>query len=159
MLASLDHPSIVPAYDVGKTEAGQPYIVSKLIDGGSLAERAASSTWSIDDSARVVCQLAHAMDYLHHQGIMHRDIEPSNILTTANGDAVLAEFGETDAVIDGLNDKWGRSVQTAIISLARKMISSDAIVSILRNANGVPLQCALVSTLGSFPRSDFNDSN
>ena len=93
VLASLDHPSIVPVYDVGKTEVGQPYIVSKLIDGGSLAERAASSTWSIDDSSRVVCQLAHALDYLHHQGIMHRDIKPSNILTTANGDAVLADFG------------------------------------------------------------------
>jgi serine/threonine protein kinase/formylglycine-generating enzyme required for sulfatase activity len=93
VLASLDHPAIVPVYDIGKTESGQPYIVSKLIDGGSLAERSASKTWSIDDSVRVVSQLAHALDYLHRQGVMHRDIKPGNILTTANGDAVLADFG------------------------------------------------------------------
>ena len=93
VLANLDHPAIVPVYDIGKTEAGQPYIVSKLIDGGNLAERAARKNWSIEDTVRVVCQLANALNYLHHQGVMHRDIKPGNILTTSNGDAVLADFG------------------------------------------------------------------
>ena len=93
VLASLDHPAIVPVFDIGKTDAGQPYIVSKLIDGGNLAERAARKNWSIDDSVRVVSQLANALGYLHHQGVMHRDVKPGNILTTASGDAVLADFG------------------------------------------------------------------
>ena len=64
VLASLDHPAIVPVYDIGKTAAGQPYIVSKLIDGGSLADRAANKSWTIDDTVRVICQLSHALDYL-----------------------------------------------------------------------------------------------
>ncbi len=93
MLAALDHPAIVPVFDVGKTDAGQPFIVSKLIDGGSLNQRIARQNWSVSDSVRIVLQLAHAIDYLHRRGIIHRDIKPSNILTTPIGDAILADFG------------------------------------------------------------------
>ncbi|MFN7731263.1 MAG: protein kinase domain-containing protein [Pirellula sp.] len=93
VLASLDHTAIVPVFDVGKSDRGQPFIVSKLIEGGSLNQRAAQESWSIQDSLRVVTQLAHALDYLHRRGTIHRDIKPSNILLTKEGDAILADFG------------------------------------------------------------------
>lgn len=93
MLARLDHPAIVSVYDVGKTESGIPYIVSKLVEGGTLDRRLHSDLWSIDDSVRVAIQLAHALDYLHSQGVIHRDVKPGNILTTPDGNAVLADFG------------------------------------------------------------------
>ncbi len=93
VLASLDHPSIVHVYDIGKSSAGQPYIVSKLIDGGNLSQRITSRDWSIADTVRIITQLAQAIDYLHRRGVIHRDIKPSNILTTTDGNAVLADFG------------------------------------------------------------------
>ncbi len=93
VLAKLDHPSIVPVYDIGKTESGQPFIVSKLIEGGDLTKRANEPGWSMDDSVKVVSQLAWALDYLHKRGVMHRDVKPSNVLTTEARDAVLVDFG------------------------------------------------------------------
>ena len=93
VLASLDHPAIVPVYDIGKTATGQPYIVSKLISGGALNKRFSRGGCSVEEAVKVVMQLADALDYLHRKGVMHRDIKPGNILTTSEGDAILADFG------------------------------------------------------------------
>ena len=93
MLARLSHPNIVPVYDVGRTEDGLCYVVSKYIDGGDLASRLARGPYSFHDSAGLVATLAEALHYAHTQDLFHRDIKPANILIDANGVPALADFG------------------------------------------------------------------
>src|SRR3954471_3079291 len=79
--AGLDHPNIVPLYEVGEYE-GQSYLAMKFIDGPSLAKLPRGSVKA--EVARLEA-VARAVDFAHRQGILHRDIKPSNILTDAAG--------------------------------------------------------------------------
>ena len=91
-IARLDHPGIVPVYDVGRTPAGQCYVVSKFITGGSLDQSMATRR-PFDESARLVAEIAAALHHAHHRGLVHRDIKPANILIDEAGHPVVADFG------------------------------------------------------------------
>jgi serine/threonine protein kinase len=93
VLASLDHPNIVPVYDVGTTADGACYVVSKLIDGTDLAKRMRESPLRYGDAAELIATVADALHYAHHHGLVHRDIKPGNILIDASGKAYVADFG------------------------------------------------------------------
>ena len=92
MIASLEHPSIVPVYDFGDEE-GQPYIVMRYMSGGSLAERLAQGALSLEETARIISRLAQALDAAHARGIIHRDLKPGNVLFDQYGNAFLSDFG------------------------------------------------------------------
>jgi serine/threonine protein kinase len=91
-IATLEHPAIVPVYDFGE-ENGQPYLVMRLMTGGSLADRLADEPLSIDETAVILKRLGSALDRAHQKGIIHRDLKPSNVLFDQYGDAFLADFG------------------------------------------------------------------
>ncbi|HTU27276.1 MAG TPA: serine/threonine-protein kinase, partial [Pirellulales bacterium] len=91
-VARLDHPGIVPVYDVGRTEAGQCYVVSKFISGGSL-DRTLGDQRSFEQSALLVAQIADALHHAHRRGLVHRDIKPANILIGDDGHPLVADFG------------------------------------------------------------------
>ena len=93
ILASLDHPHVVPVYDVGRTEDGLCFVVSKLIEGSDLAKRIKEARPSFHESAGLVATVAEALDYAHTRGLVHRDIKPANILIDASGKAFVADFG------------------------------------------------------------------
>ncbi len=88
ILAKLDHPHIVPVFDVGRTEDGLCFVVSKLIEGNDLAARMGQGRPSFRDSAELVATIADALHYAHTRGLVHRDIKPANILIDASGKAV-----------------------------------------------------------------------
>ena len=91
-ITTLEHPAIVPVYDFGEAE-GQPYLVMRLMSGGSLKDRLEKGPLSLDEIARLFSRLAPALDYAHQQGVIHRDLKPGNVLFDKHGEPHLADFG------------------------------------------------------------------
>jgi serine/threonine protein kinase len=92
IVASLEHPNIVPIYDYDEYE-GRPYLVMKCIDGPTLKRRALKTGLSLEETVRTMKLVAAALDYAHGRGILHRDIKPSNILLDDEGRPYITDFG------------------------------------------------------------------
>jgi len=92
-VANLDHPHIVPVFDVVSTEDCPCYVVSKYIDGTDLATRLKQSRLSIHETVELVATVAEALHHAHKQGLVHRDIKPGNILLDKHGKPFVADFG------------------------------------------------------------------
>jgi serine/threonine protein kinase len=93
ILAQLDHPNIVPVYDVGRTHDGLWYVVSKYIEGRDLAAGLRETRLSFRESAQLAEVVAEALQHAHTQGLVHRDIKPSNILLDWAGRPYVVDFG------------------------------------------------------------------
>jgi serine/threonine protein kinase/tetratricopeptide (TPR) repeat protein len=91
--ASLDHPNILPIYDVGATNDGLPFFSMKLAAGASLLDSKESFRDSPRRAVQLVATVARAIDHAHSQGILHRDLKPGNILLDARGEPMVSDFG------------------------------------------------------------------
>src|SRR5881396_2559785 len=90
--ASLDHPSIVPIYEVDERD-GSCYFSMKFIEGGQLDEVVRRTPMSIRHAAELIAKVARTVHYAHEHGILHRDIKPGNILLDDKGEPHLTDFG------------------------------------------------------------------
>jgi hypothetical protein len=97
IVAQLEHPHIVPIYDVGEYQ-GQPFLVMRLLKGGTLRQRLVAGSMTPPELVQVLQQVALALDAAHNRGIIHRDIKPSNILFDEDGTAFIADFGVAKVV-------------------------------------------------------------
>jgi TolB-like protein/predicted Ser/Thr protein kinase/Tfp pilus assembly protein PilF len=91
--AKLDHPNILPIYEVGENEDGLPSFSMKFAAGGSLADAGPALR---NDPRRIVslmAKVARAVQYAHEQGILHRDLKPGNVLLDGHGEPMVSDFG------------------------------------------------------------------
>lgn len=95
IIANLEHRYILPVYDFGE-DRDITYLAMRYLRAGTLKDvllRAPGRKLSFGDAARITSQIASALDYAHGQGIVHRDVKPSNVMIDAQGDAYLMDFG------------------------------------------------------------------
>jgi serine/threonine protein kinase len=92
IVARLQHPAIVPVYDFNEHN-GQPYLVMRFIEGETLKARLSRGDLPLPEVRRVLQPVGEALQYAHGQGVLHRDVKPSNILLTPDGQVFLADFG------------------------------------------------------------------
>ena len=92
VVARLEHPHIVPIYDVGENE-GRPFIIMRLLKGGTLREQIGKQGFNLAALVKGLEEIGDALAAAHARHIIHRDIKPGNILFDENGAAFLSDFG------------------------------------------------------------------
>ncbi|HKW13716.1 MAG TPA: protein kinase, partial [Candidatus Krumholzibacteria bacterium] len=92
--ASLRHPNICTVYDIEETTDGQTFISMAYLEGKSLRDRVTKQgRMAVDESIRIVSQIAEGLREAHARGVIHRDIKSANILLTDRDEAVILDFG------------------------------------------------------------------
>jgi TolB-like protein/tRNA A-37 threonylcarbamoyl transferase component Bud32 len=91
--ASLDHPNILPIYEVSECDDGLPFFSMKFAGGGSLLDAAPALRGEARRSVALMAKVARAVQYAHGQGILHRDLKPGNILLDGRGEPLVSDFG------------------------------------------------------------------
>ena len=91
--ASLDHPNILPIYEVSECDDGMPFFSMKFAGGGSLLDAAPALRGEPRRAVASIAKVARAVQYAHGQGILHRDLKPGNILLDGRGEPLVSDFG------------------------------------------------------------------
>jgi WD40 repeat protein/DNA-binding SARP family transcriptional activator len=153
LVARLEHPHVVPLYDYWR-EPGGAFLVMRYLRGGNLAEALDEGPLEADRAARLLDHICGALDSAHRQGVVHREVKPSNILLDEEGNAYLADFGIAKDV--SASDRTGAgAIKGSQLYLAPEQIRGEAITPRTDvYALGVVLYEALV---GEHPFRDLPD--
>ncbi|WP_418004036.1 serine/threonine-protein kinase [Mycobacterium sp. PDNC021] len=144
--ATLDHPNIVAVYSRGETEAGQLWIAMQYVAGTDADQEVRSGRMSPARAARIITEVAKALDYAHRRGIMHRDVKPANfLLAKAEGPGddervFLADFGIARAFDDAAHLTTDGSVMASIAYAPPEALSGQHVDS---RADVYSLACSL----------------
>src|SRR5213079_864168 len=92
-VASLDHPNILPIYEVSESEDGVPFFSMKFATGGSLQKVGPALRAEPRRCVQLMAKVARAVEYAHNHGILHRDLKPGNILLDGRAEPLVSDFG------------------------------------------------------------------
>jgi serine/threonine protein kinase len=118
--ASLSHPNIVDVVEAGEAD-GRPFLAARLVEGQTLADRIAAGRLPDAAVVRIVSELAAALDVLHEQELVHRDVKPANVIFEGDGRALLTDFGLARGADDTVLTQPGR-VSGTVDYLAPELI-------------------------------------
>lgn len=99
-VSALTHPNIATVFDYGETDEGQPFIVMELIKGEPLNEKLREGSLPLPEAVKIVAAIADALGEAHHQGVVHRDVKPSNVVITERGQVKVLDFGLVKHIIE-----------------------------------------------------------
>ncbi|HKS22355.1 MAG TPA: sigma 54-interacting transcriptional regulator [Thermoanaerobaculia bacterium] len=122
-LAGLEHPSIVKVFDFGLLDDGFPYFTMEYFAGRKISEFFDGQNW--DALYDVILQIASGLHHIHHLGIIHLDLKPSNILVSDHGQAKIMDFGvavESHQVLD-------RQIRGTLHYMAPEVLRQDRVDS------------------------------
>jgi serine/threonine protein kinase len=149
-VASLDHPNILPIYEVSESEDGLPFFSMKLAEKGSLHENAASLRGEPRKCVQLMAKVARAVDYAHSRGVLHRDLKPGNILLNDRGEPLVSDFGLAK-LLDGNNDLTRSLTTFGTAGFIAPEQAGDAAVDLTPAADVYSLGAVLFTLLAGRP--------
>ena len=149
-VASLDHPNILPIYEVSESEDGLPFFSMKFAEKGSLQENAASLRDEPRKCVQLMAKVARAVEYAHSRGVLHRDIKPGNILLNDRGEPLVSDFGLAK-LLDGNNDLTRSLTTFGTAGFIAPEQAGDAAVDLTPAADVYSLGAVLFNVLAGRP--------
>ena len=149
-VASLDHPNILPIYEVSESEDGLPFFSMKFAEKGSLQENAASLRDEPRKCVQLMAKVAHAVEYAHSRGVLHRDLKPGNILLNDRGEPLVSDFGLAK-LLDGNNDLTRSLTTFGTAGFIAPEQAGDAAVDLTPAADVYSLGAVLFNVLAGRP--------
>jgi TolB-like protein/tRNA A-37 threonylcarbamoyl transferase component Bud32 len=149
-VASLDHPNILPIYEVSESEDGLPFFSMKFAEKGSLHENVASLRNEPRKCVQLMAKVARAVEYAHSRGVLHRDIKPGNILLNDRGEPLVSDFGLAK-LLDGNNDLTRSLTTFGTAGFIAPEQAGDAAVDVTPAADVYSLGAVLFNVLAGRP--------
>jgi serine/threonine protein kinase len=112
-LAKLSHPALVQVYDAGTDGSGRPWVVMEFVDGETLADAIRRGPLPVRRITEIGLDVADALEHVHAQGLVHRDVKPANVLLSRGGGSKLTDFGIARLVDSAKVTSTGLMVGTA----------------------------------------------